>query len=85
MNHQIPENVVVESSPWTTRDLELLFLDEFVYFTKCTELPDLLVELGIYKSRSEARRAGRSGPISHGFIELKASKKKRLWIWNPSE
>jgi len=79
------ENIVVRSSPWTKRDLELLFGDEPVHFTEARDLPNLLVELGIFWSTGEARRAGRVGSIPEGWTELKASKKRRLWIWNPSE
>jgi hypothetical protein len=63
-----------------------LFGDETVHFTDASDLPGLLVELGIYKSKSDARRAGREGPIPDGWThELRASKKNRLWIWNPTE
>lgn len=80
------ENIVVKNSPWTPRDIEILFGDEpDIHFTVAVDLPNLLVELGIYKSCSDARRAGRIGPIPPGWTELKASKKRRLWIWNPTE
>jgi hypothetical protein len=79
-------NVVVKQSPWTERDLELLFGGEEVHFTEADCLSVLMKELGIFKSTSEARRAGRVGPIPEGFtFEFKASKKVRLWIWNPTE
>jgi hypothetical protein len=43
-----------------------------------------LKEMNIFTSTSEARRAGRDGPIPQGFTnDFKASKKRRLWIWNP--
>lgn len=89
MKEQI-SNVVVKSAPWTERDLELHFGDlegniEEVHFTEAQDLPNLLKELGVFPSTSEARRAGRDGPIPEGWTELKASKKRMLWIWNPTE
>ena len=58
---------------------------EEVHFTDAQDLPNLLKELGVFPSTSEARRAGRTGPIPEGWTELKASKKRMLWIWNPTE
>jgi len=80
------ENVVVRHSKWQQRDIELLFEDEEVHFTDATCLSRLMKELGIFKSTSAARQAGRVGPIPEGFtFEFKASKKVRLWIWNPTK
>jgi len=80
------DNVIIKHSAWQERDIELLFGDEEVHFTDATDLSVLMKELGIFKSTSEARRAGREGPIPEGFtFEFKASKKRRLWIWNPTE
>ena len=79
-------NVVVKTSPWTDRDLKCLFGDEEVHFTEATCLSVLMKELGIFKSTSDARRAGRVGPIPDGFTDaFKASKKVNIWIWNPTE
>lgn len=44
-------------------------------------LPALLCGLGIYGTRSEARRAGRDGPVPFGFTQLRASKIHTIWIW----
>lgn len=80
------ENVVVRSSAWRKSDVSTLFECEDVHFTDATDLPSLLVELGVYDSKSKARQAGRCGDIPKGFtLEFKASKKRRLWIWNPTE
>ena len=79
------ENIVVKSSSWLDSDLLLLFEDEQVHFTDATDISALMKELGIYKSTSEARRAGRSGELPSGWTEYKASKKKTAWIWNPTE
>lgn len=82
----IIENVVVKNSKWKESDIEMLFGDEEVHFTEANDLPTLMVELDIFPSKSEARRAKREGPIPTGWTdEFKASKKRRLWIWNPTE
>lgn len=79
-------NVVIENSAWTERDLELLFGDEEVVFAKSDEMGALMRELGIFESASAARRAGRDGPVPAGWTHnFKASKKVRIWIWNPTE
>ena len=80
------ENVIVKNSNWKESDIETLFGDEEVHFTEANDLSVLMKELGVFPSTSEARRAGRVGPIPEGFTEeFKASKKRRLWIWNPTE
>jgi len=80
------ENVIVVSEFVKLADREILFGDQPVHLTEAKDLPNLLVELKIFKSTSEARRAGRKGPIPNGFTdEFKASKKRRIWIWNPTE
>ena len=79
------ENVIVEHSQWKPEDIVLLFGTEAVHYTSETMLPNLLKELGIFKYTSEAIRAGRKGSIPVGWSEIKASKKRRLWIWNPDE
>lgn len=78
-------NLLVKESPWTFRDLDTIFGDEHIDAIEDAYLDVLLARLGIYKSSSEARRAGRQGPIPLGYSEIKASKKDRLFIWNPSE
>ena len=78
------DNVVVKNSAWRESDLKILFGDEEVHFTNANDMPQLLKELGIFKSTSQARQAGRAGPIPEGFtFKFKASKKRDLWIWNP--
>ena len=78
-------NMVVATSPWTKRDLDIVFPGENVISIQNEPLDVLLAKAGIYKSSSEARRAGRMGPIPLGYSEIKASKKDRLFVWNPSE
>lgn len=80
------ENVIINSSAWQEGDAELLFGDEEVHFSDADDLSVLMKELGVFPSTSKARQAGRVGPIPVGFtFEFKASKKRRLWIWNPTE
>lgn len=82
----IPTNIVVQNSKWTERDIQLLFGDEEVHFTSCENIETLLKELGVYQSISGAKRDGRVGPLPIGFtFAYKASKKHRIWIWNPDE
>ncbi|ATN93526.1 hypothetical protein [Pseudoalteromonas phage J2-1_QLiu-2017] len=81
----VTDNIVVSSSPWLHTDITTIFGDEEVLFVPDTSLPTLLAELGIYKSTSKARQANRVGPIPKGYTEFKASKKKTLYIWNPTE
>lgn len=77
-------NVVMSNSPYTHRDLELIFQGEDVVFSSATNITDLVCELGLYKSKSQARSAGRVGEIPTGFTEYKANKTVTIWIWNPT-
>ncbi len=80
------ENIIITSSPWQESDVKTLFGDEQVFFAESDELSALMRELEVFPSASAARRAGREGPIPDGWTaEFKASKKRRLWIWNPTE
>ena len=80
------ENVIIKGSAWLESDAETLFGDEQVFYAESDELSALMRELGIYPSASAARRAGREGAIPPGWThEFKASKKRRIWIWNPTE
>ena len=80
------ENIIITGSKWIESDVETLFGDEQVFFAESDEMGALMRELGVFPSASAARRAGRQGPIPAGWTaEFKASKKRRLWIWNPSE
>lgn len=78
-------NIVVSESTWTQRDISCLFGDESVIFTDAKNLTDLVVDLGLYKSKSQARSAGRVGEIPKGWSEIKGNKTTTLWIWNPTE
>lgn len=80
------ENVIINGSEWIESDAKTLFGDEQVFFAESDEMGALMRELGVFPSASAARRAGREGPIPAGWTaEFKASKKRRIWIWNPDE
>ena len=80
------ENVMILGSCIELGDADLLFEGEPFAVLEARDLPDLLVKCGIYSSASEARRAGRQGPIPPGWTEMKASKKvPRFCIWNPTK
>ncbi|MCK5615407.1 hypothetical protein KAR91_76800 [Candidatus Pacearchaeota archaeon] len=85
------DNIIIKGSKWRESDIETLFGDlegnvEEVIFAESDEMGALMRELGVFPSANAARRAGREGPIPSGFtFEFKASKKRRLWIWNPTE
>ena len=85
------ENVIIKNSAWSKEDVATLFGDldgnvEQVFFAESDEMSALMREMEIFPSASKARQAGRVGPIPAGWTaEFKASKKRRLWIWNPTE
>ena len=78
-------NIIIKTSDYTKRDIEIIFEDEPVIFMEDVTLDILCKDLGIYKSTSEARRAGRIGNIPKGYSEIKASKKVVLYVWNPED
>lgn len=79
------ENVIIDGPHVKDRDHEIVFgKDKPVHRTATKDLPNLLKELGVFNSTGEARRAGRDGLVPSGYTELKASKKRRLYIWNPT-
>lgn len=78
------ENIIIKSSNWLETDIKTLFGEEPVKFCDSNELSALMRETGVFPSASQARKAGRVGEIPQGWTpEFKASKKHRLWIWNP--
>lgn len=79
------ENIVISGSKWHPEDIDIIFSNEPYIEIEAADLPSLLVKLDIYKTTSEARRAGRAGEIPKGYTELKASKTRMLYIWNPLE
>jgi len=78
-------NVVIKSSKTSIEDIRTIFGDEDYVIAESTQLDQLCKELNIFKSTSEARRNGRVGNVQNGYSEIKASKKVKLYIWNPTE
>ena len=85
------ENIVI-AKPWPYKDMAKALFSTVdgetqpYHLSKAKTLEELMVEVGVYKSLSDARRAGREGEIPEGFtFEYKASKTRRLWIWNPKK
>lgn len=77
-------NIVVKTKFLQDSDIPLLFEDEDVILIEDGVLfPNLLVNLGLYSSTTQARKSGRVGEIQKGWSEIKANKKTKLWIWNP--
>ena len=78
-------NVVIKSSKATKRDIEVVFNNEKFCFAESLNLDSLCKEFGVYKSTSDARRAGREGRVPAGYSEIKVSKMVTLFIWSPDE
>lgn len=53
-----------------------------LYFTQAKTFEELALEIGLYKSKGEARRAGKCGSIQKGWTGIKLSKKMPVWIWH---
>ena len=78
-------NIVIQNGFVLNTDIPTLFGNEPVVNSQAPNLETLMVELGLYPSKSKAIKDGRRGPIPLGFTEFKATKKQKVWIWNPSE
>lgn len=81
-------NCIIVNGPYILpTDVATLFggSQDVIHYTDETDLSRLMVELGVYPSTSQARRVGRHGPVPTGFTEYKASKKRPICIWNPTE
>jgi hypothetical protein len=83
------ENFVVKTSTYTPRDLQVIFAPddntphEEVEIITDPDLESLAVRIGAFKSKSQARQAGRSGRIPTGYTEMWINKRRKIWIWNP--
>lgn len=77
-------NVVWEGN-LSVNDFDNVFNNESFVVSKSESLQELMVELGLFKSRSAARAAGRVGPIPDGYTEFKGNKKTFLYLWNPTD
>lgn len=79
-------DVIVENGNVQESDVELFYEDDEIHRIEARDLPNLLVKLGVYKSTSQARNAGRKGDIPEGWTEMfKASKLVSMTTWNPTE
>lgn len=79
-------NIIVKNNFVQESDKEILFGDEEVtYIEPGILLPNMCVQLGLFKSTSQARNSGRTGEIPQGWTAMKGNKKTPIWIWNPSE
>lgn len=52
-----------------------------VLFSNAQNLESLCAELGVYPSKSQARKAGRTGEIPEGLNMLKLSKRHFVCCW----
>lgn len=78
-------NIVIDNGNVLPGDIFTVFGLAEVLVLPPMSLPDLMVKVKAYPSKSKAIQAGRSGEIPQGFTEFKANKKLTIWIWNPSE
>lgn len=85
------ENIIVKNSKWNEEDFKLFFAPDEpidlkqIHFTKQDTIEGLAYEIGAYKSKGEARRAGRFGKIKVGWSNFWINKKHKVWIWNPDK
>lgn len=85
------DNVVMKNSKWTEEDLQWLFNHwgdnkpdyKHIHFSEANTLEQLMVEIEAYPSKSKSRSARRFGSIPTGWSVLQATKKHKLYIWNP--
>jgi len=81
-------NVIVDNGNVREEDKEDLFGDEeVVLVSTTTSIFDLLITLGAFQSKSQARKNWKHGKETPpGFSEFFVGKRKRhLTIWNPME
>lgn len=81
-------NIIIVNGFIEEEDKELIFQDEDVVMrSPLTDIHDLLLELGSFPSKSQARKNWK-GPktIPDGFSEFSVGKlRRKLTIWNPTE
>ncbi|AUR86019.1 hypothetical protein NVP1081O_284 [Vibrio phage 1.081.O._10N.286.52.C2] len=79
-------NIIVDNGLIQANDQATLFGDEDVIHVESTvTLTELVCNLGLYKSKSQARQSGRVGSIPTGWSVFKGNKKTHLYVWNPTE
>ena len=71
---QCKDNFIVNDSAWVHADIESIFGNhnqiETVEFISDKNIEDLAVRLNAYKSKSQAKQAGRIGSIPKGYTEF---------------
>lgn len=83
-------NFIVNHGQVTDDDVAAMFgdfdgvIDEIddIIFSDATDLADLAVEVGLFPSKTRARKNGLHGPIPHGLSWI-GTKKRRFFVWNP--
>lgn len=61
------------------------FFEGKVVKSQETRLPQLLKDIGFFKSTSEARRAGYDGEVPKGWNEIQTNSGKYLSLFNPTK
>ena len=91
MNHELTQvnefNVVIENEHLQPRDVSLFFRENDVIniLPKETTMADIGVLMGLFPSKSQARKNGWDGEVPNGWTEKIGIGKLRrsLWIWKP--
>jgi hypothetical protein len=87
----MPDVNIIVGENWRHDDKSLLFAPndhtppEVIHFFPATlRMPQLLKEVLIFSSTSQARKAGWDKPIPPGWSDFTIGKKRtRICIWNP--
>jgi len=81
-------NAVIDNGNVWPSDCDSLFPtnEEVLFFSSDTDIFDLLILIGAFPSRSQARKNWKHGSLQSGWSEFFVGKIKRhLCIWNPLE
>jgi len=80
-------NFIVKNQFLVGDEQQLFFCGEPVTFLEPTvDMFDILVQTGIFASKSQARKSGRDKEIPEGFTDMIIGKlRKRICIFNPTE
>lgn len=81
-------NIIVDNGnvQWDS-DWDTLFGDEDAFVIPAdTDMQSLHVDIvPLFKSKSQAVKAGRKGPLPKGWNVFKGNKKTFIYMWNPTE
>lgn len=79
-------NIIIDNQYIKPYDKVTLFEEEEVlYLSDKLDLTDLVVELGLFSSKSQSRKSNRIGEVTKWWNVIKGNKKTPLYIWNPTE